>query len=63
MKVEGNKPKFVIFVCTTVLYKYMKSLRNDIHYLSDNKHVEIKIYPEFYHGIVYIDNDGSHIRI
>ena len=30
--------------------------------LSDNAHVLIKIYLEFYHGIVYIANEERHIR-
>jgi len=29
----------LMFVCTTVLYKYMKLLGNDVHNLSDNTHV------------------------
>ena len=53
----------------TVLYKYMKSLRNDVHNLSANAHVRRKISQEFYHDIVdmyiflYIANEGCHIRI
>jgi hypothetical protein len=46
-----------------VLYKYMKSLGNDVHNLSINAHVQSKIYREFYHNIVYIPNEGHHIRI
>ena len=30
----------------------MNSLGNDVHNLSDNTPVRIKIYREFYHGIV-----------
>ena len=41
-----------MFTRTTVLCKYMKSLGNDVHNLSDNTPVRIKIYQEFYHGIV-----------
>jgi len=26
-------------------------------------HVRIKIYREFYHGIIYIANEGRHVRI
>ena len=29
-----------------------------ISHLSDNTHVRIKIYLEFYHSIVYLANDG-----
>jgi hypothetical protein len=53
----------------TFLYKYMKSLRNDVHNLSANAHVRRKISQEFYHDIVdmyiflYIANEGCHIRI
>ena len=31
----------ILFVCTKVLYKYMKSLRNDVHNLSGNRHVQV----------------------
>ena len=41
----------------------MKSLRNDVINLSDNTHVWIEIYQEFYHCFVYIANEGCHIRI
>ena len=40
----------------------MKSLGNDVHYLSENWHARIKIYQEFYHGISYIANEVGHIR-
>jgi hypothetical protein len=50
-----------MFVCTTVLYEYMKSLRNDVNNLFDNTHVLLKIYPEFYHSIIYIANEGPTI--
>lgn len=36
----------------------MKSLKNGVHNLSDNK-----IYRECYHGIASIANGGPHIRI
>jgi len=26
-------------------------------------HVQIKIYREFYHGIIYIANEGRHVKI
>jgi len=62
---QRNKTSIFMFVCTTVLYKYMKSLRNDVHNLSANAHVRRKISQEFYHDIVdmYIANEGCHIRI
>jgi len=41
----------------------MKSLWNDVHNLSNNTHIQNKIYQKFYHGIVYIANEGRHIRI
>ena len=37
-----------------VLYKYMKSLWNDVHNLSNNTDMQSNIYLEFYLGIVYI---------
>ena len=66
---QRNKTSFFMFVCITVLYKYMKSLRNDVHNLSANAHVRRKISQEFDHDIVdmyiclYIANEGCHIRI
>jgi hypothetical protein len=66
---QRNKTSIFMFVCTTVLYKYMKSLRNVVHNLSANAHVQRKISQEFYHDIVdmyiflYIANEGCHIRI
>lgn len=41
----------------------MKAPRNDIHNLSTYTHVRIKIYREFYHGIIYISNEECHVRI
>ena len=41
-----------MFVCITVLYEYMNSLRNEVNNLFDNKHMRFKIYREFYHGIM-----------
>jgi hypothetical protein len=52
-----------MFVCTTVLYKSMKSFRNAVHNFFHNTHVQSKIYLEFNHGIVHIANEGCHIRI
>ena len=42
-----------MFVYITVLFKYMKLLRNAVHNLSDNTHMRSKRYQEFYHDIVY----------
>jgi len=52
-----------MFVCTTVLYEYMNLLRNDVYNLFVNMHVRIKIYLEFYYGIIYIANEVHHVRI
>jgi len=41
----------------------MNLLRNDIYNLFVNTHVRIKIYREFHHGIIYIANEGRHVRI
>ena len=41
----------------------LKSSRNDVHYLFGNSHVQNKINWKFYHSIVYIANEGCHIRI
>ena len=58
-----DKINILMFVCTTVLWKYMKLLRNYVHNLSDNTHVRSKLYRVFYHCIVYIANDRSHVKI
>jgi hypothetical protein len=52
-----------MFVCTTVLYEYMNSLKNDGNNLFGNTPVLIKIYQEFYHSTKCIANEGRHIRI
>ena len=49
-----NNLRIFMFVCTTVLYEYMNSFRNDVYDLFINTHVQIKINQEFYHGIIYI---------
>jgi len=41
----------------------MKSLKLDVNIVSSNTHVRIKIYREFYRGIIYVDNKGRHARI
>jgi len=60
---KKNNMGILIFVCTMVLYEYMNSLRNDVCDLFVNTHVRIKIYREFYHCIIYIANEGRHVRI
>jgi hypothetical protein len=60
---RNNTRIFMFYICTTVLYEYMNSFRNDVYDLLVNKHVRIKIYQEFYHGIIYITNEGRHVRI
>ena len=52
-----------MLVCTTVLYEYMDSLGNDVCNLFVNTYVRIEIYREFYHCIIYIANEGCHVRI
>ena len=52
-----------MFVCTTVLYEYMHLLYNYVYNLFGNIHVQIKIYQEFYHCIIYITNEGHWVRI
>ena len=60
---KKKNSNILMFAWSTVLYKYMKSLINDILNLSDNTHVQIEIYREFYHVIVYKAKEGCHIRI
>ena len=40
----------------------MKLLRNDVDNLFNNTHVQIKLFWDFYHGIIYIANEGRHGR-
>jgi hypothetical protein len=58
-----------MFLCTTVLYKYMKSRMNLVLILTDNTHVRIQIYQDFITAItiytmkdamLYHDNTLSH---
>ena len=63
MKLWKQKANISLLVRTTILCKYIISLSNDLHNLSDNTHVRIKIYREFFHSIVYIANEGRHIKI
>ena len=55
---KKKNSNILMFACSTVLYKYMKSLINDILNLSDNTYVQIEIYREFYHVIVYKAKEG-----
>ena len=58
-----NKTSIFMFVCTTVLYEYMTSFRNDVNNLFDITHVRIKIYGELYHCIIYITFAKRHVRV
>ena len=58
-----NNTDIFMFLCTTILYEYMTSLRNDVCNLFTNMHVRIKTYHEFYHYIIHIANEGRHVRI
>lgn len=62
MNIQRNKIKISMFVCTMVLNKYMKLLRNDISNLSHNMYVLSKIYWKFNDGIVY-SNERCLIRM
>ena len=41
---KEEKNNILMFVCTTVLYDYMKSLRIYVHTFSDGTHVQSKNY-------------------
>ena len=45
------------------MYEYINSLGNDVCNVFVNTHERIKIYREFYHCIIYIGNEGRHVRI
>jgi len=45
------------------VYECMNLLMNDVYNLFINTHVRIKIYWEFYHGIIYIANEGRHVMV
>ena len=61
------KTNILKFVCTTVLYKFLKLLRNNVHNLSSYIHVQRKktsgILSQHCVYIVYIANEGCHIRM
>jgi hypothetical protein len=42
-----------------VLCEYMKSIRNGVNNLSNNMHVRIKIYLEFYYDIIHLLHAGA----
>jgi hypothetical protein len=55
-----------MFVCTTALYKYMNSLRNDVNDMFDKTHMRIKICCELYHVklyIIYLANKGQVVAV
>jgi len=54
-----NKGNILMFSYTTILYRYMKHRRNDVHNLFDNAHARNKIY----HGIDCIANETRYIRV
>jgi hypothetical protein len=58
-----NNTGIFMFVCTTVLYENMISLRNDVCNLFVNMHVRIRIYCKFCHCIIYIANEGRRVGI
>ena len=61
---SGNKTS--MFVCTTALFKYMNSLRNDINDMFDKMHMRTKICCELYHGtlyIIYLANKGQVVAV
>ena len=58
-----NNSRIFMFVGTTYLYEYMNLLRNYVYNLFVNTHVPIKIDRKLYQGIIYIANEGRHVRI
>jgi hypothetical protein len=56
-------PTMTSLICATVRNEYTNSLRNDVSNLFVNTHVRVKIYREFYHCIIFIANEGRHVRI
>lgn len=43
--------------------KMLLKLRNDVFNLFVKTHIRIKIYGEFYHGVIYIANEVRNVRI
>ena len=52
---------FVNWTYNRLFNAIVKSLRNEVHNLSDNTYVRNEIYREFYHEIVFIANEGCAI--
>jgi hypothetical protein len=48
---RNNAIILMFYICNTVLYEYMNSLRNDVCDLFVNMHERIKICREFYHDL------------
>ena len=58
--------KTSMFVCTTALYKYMNSLRNDVNDMFDKTHMRTKICCQLYHHtlyIIYLANTGQVVAV
>jgi hypothetical protein len=49
-----------IFSEKNIGQKRMNSPRNDVCNLLVDSYVQIKIYREFFHGIIYTTNEGTH---
>ena len=60
---RNNARIFMLYIYIMVPYEYMNSHRNDVYDLFVNAHVQIKLYLEFYYSIIYIANEGCHVRI
>ena len=50
---ETKRELLCLHVPRSCIYEYMKSLKNEVNNLFDNTDVQIKIYQEFYHCIIY----------
>ena len=65
-KKDISRNKTSMFVCTTALYKYMNSLRNDVNDMFDKAHMRTKICCQLYHGtlyIIYLANKGQVVAV
>jgi hypothetical protein len=52
------------YVCMhPVLYEYMDLLKNAVYNMFVNTQLRIKIHRKFYQSIIYIVNEGRHVRI
>jgi hypothetical protein len=45
---RNNTIIFMFYICTTVLYEYLNSLKNDAYDLFVNMQVQIKIYGDLF---------------